>query len=325
YGCIFASMPSGYRGLTFAALIAALLIAFGLGSYLTGLPNPQERYQPYQNSYADKNRALSTVSNIAPAVVEKTPCDNPKSETESDLCAQWRAAKAAEKSANWTLYGVVASAIGISLLLWQIMLTREAVKDTGDATKAMQEANSIARSAASKARQAEFAGKIKSRIEDQARTASEQRQMRAYVSVEPGGVNQSYEGFSRLPYNIKNSGRTPAYDLALCGDIIIVQGDPRNFNPSEQGRIGEGDAVASTDITLGPNDNQWSYAYMDDGLIQGHRQKIAQRKAAVVHYGFLQYRDAFDNIRRTNFAFYHWGDELSDKESKRCRFGNNAT
>lgn len=109
-----------------------------------GLPYPQERYQPYQDSNASKGTASASVSNVAKPRGERTPCHNPKSETESDLCAQWRAAKAAEKSAEWTLYGVIASAIGISLLLWQIMLTREALKDTGDATIAMREANEIA-------------------------------------------------------------------------------------------------------------------------------------------------------------------------------------
>ena len=131
-------MPNSYRSLGIAALAAALLIAFGLGAYWMGLPYPQERYQPYQSSSKVENGATATVSNITVSVVERTPCNNPQSEGESDLCAQWRAAKAAEKSANWTKWGVLASIAGISLLLWQIMLTREAVKDTGDATKAMR-------------------------------------------------------------------------------------------------------------------------------------------------------------------------------------------
>lgn len=137
-------MLRGYRLLGIAALAAALLIAFGLGAYWTGLPHPQERYQPYQDSNAKEGGPLASISNVATRIVERTPCHNPESESESDLCAQWRAAKAAEKSAEWTLYGVIASAIGISFLLWQIMLTREAVKDTGDATIAMQQSNTIA-------------------------------------------------------------------------------------------------------------------------------------------------------------------------------------
>lgn len=84
------------------------------------------------------------ISNVAPTVVERTPCNNPQGETESDLCAQWRAAKAAEKSADWSIYGFYATLAGMALLTWQIMLTTKAVKDTSEATAAMREANKIA-------------------------------------------------------------------------------------------------------------------------------------------------------------------------------------
>ena len=124
-------MPDGYRSLGIAALAAALFIAFGLGSYWTGLPYPQERYQSYQDGKTDEDGTLATVTNFTAPVVKRTPCYNPQSKTESDLCAQWRAAKAAEKSANWTVYGFWATLAGMALLTWQIMLTREAVKDTG--------------------------------------------------------------------------------------------------------------------------------------------------------------------------------------------------
>lgn len=140
-------MSNGHRGLGLATLVVALLLAFGLGVYWQGLPQPKERYQPYQSSNKVEERAATTIADVAPSVVQRTPCNNPQSEGESDLCAQWRAAKAAEKSADWTKWGVIASIAGISLLLWQIMLTREAVKDTGDATLAMQEANDLARKA----------------------------------------------------------------------------------------------------------------------------------------------------------------------------------
>jgi hypothetical protein len=134
-------MSNGYRSLGIATLAAALLIAFGLGAYWMGLPYPQERYQPYQSSDKVENGATTTVSNITVPAVERTPCHNPKSETESDLCAQWRSAVAAEKSADWTFYGFWATLAGMALLTWQIMLTREAVQDTGNATLAMQAAN----------------------------------------------------------------------------------------------------------------------------------------------------------------------------------------
>jgi hypothetical protein len=142
-------MPNGYRGLAFAAFIASLFIAFGLGAYVTGLPKQQDRYQPYYSSENDIGGTTATVAGkLSSTLVQRTPCHNPKSETESDLCAQWRAAKAAERSADWTTYGFWATIAGIALLIWQLALTRKAVSDTGKATKEMIESNSIAREVA---------------------------------------------------------------------------------------------------------------------------------------------------------------------------------
>src|SRR5690606_12133498 len=120
---------------------------------------------------------------------------------------------------------------------------------------------------------------------------SAERQLRAYVSVEPSGVNEEEEGLHRFPYNIVNQGQTPAYDLAVFGDIVVIGGDPRQFNPAEDGRLGE--AEASTDITLGPGHSQWNFAYQEAELFEPFMEAIRDKEAAIVHYGFVQYRDAF--------------------------------
>jgi hypothetical protein len=153
--------------------------------------------------------------------------------------------------------------------------------------------------------------------------ASAEAQLRAYITIDPGGINEPIDGKVQMPYNVTNCGQTPAYNLSVFGDILIVHGDPRDFNPHEHGRLGYADA--STDIALGPGQNQWNYAYGDEDMLAPFWDEIAKKESAIVHYGFLQYRDVFNVIRKTNFAFYHWGEELSDDESKRCRFGNNAT
>jgi hypothetical protein len=141
-------MLRGYRIAIFAALAGLVFIAFGTGFYSASLPSPKdERHQSYGYANEDGQKPPASIANLPKAEQDRTPCVNPQSATESDLCAQWRAAKATEKAANWTLIGVFATMIGTAFLLWQIMLTREAVKDTGDATIAMQEANTIAREA----------------------------------------------------------------------------------------------------------------------------------------------------------------------------------
>lgn len=137
-------MSGSYKSLAATALIAALALAFALGFYSSGLNYPDQRYQPYQSGKNDKERTESSISDVATTIVKRTPCKQPQSESESDLCAQWRAAKAAEKSADWAVYGFWATLAGMALLTWQIMLTREAVNDTSEATAAMREANRIA-------------------------------------------------------------------------------------------------------------------------------------------------------------------------------------
>lgn len=149
------------------------------------------------------------------------------------------------------------------------------------------------------------------------------RQFRAYFIVDPGGINESESGIVRVPCNIVNCGQTPAYNLAVFGDILVVSGNPRDFDPSTDGRLGE--ATAATDIVLGPGRNQWNFAYQPATLLEPHEQAIHDKKSAVVHYGFLEYDDCFGVRHRTNFSFYHWGHELSDEASKRSRFGNSAT
>lgn len=197
-------MSNGYRGLGIAALVTSLLIAFGIGAYWTGLPYPQQRYQNYQSSERDKGGATATVPNLAGSVVERTPCHNPQSESESDLCAQWRAAKAAEKSADWTLYGVIANAIGISFLLWQIILTRKAVKDTGDATKAMFEANEIARSSS--------------------RAWVFPEQIKVDVELTNIGLHEGGEAQVVIRFNMRNSGGFPATNV-MARVLVEVEAD----------------------------------------------------------------------------------------------------
>lgn len=142
-------MLRGYRSLGFAAALACLLIVFGIGLFIGTLNYPDEqRHQEYR--YTDKDITDTKIA-ARPDLPEtkeyKAPCDRPYGKDESDLCAQWRAAKAAENSAFWAKWGIWIAVIGSSLLMWQIMLTREAVKDTGEATKAMNVANEIAKAA----------------------------------------------------------------------------------------------------------------------------------------------------------------------------------
>jgi hypothetical protein len=227
---------------------------------------------------------LASIDANASPTRQDNGCPNGRPNRTSEICAAWSAADAAVESAHWTQVGIWVSGIsGVFVLI---------------ALAFAFEANQIAR-----------------------RTAK--RQLRAYVSVEPGGISKPEKGLHSAPLNLINSGQTPAYNMELGGDFIIMEGDPRNFDPKVHGRLTG--AAATTDATLGANTNRFTYAYLEEELCKPLWEKIKNKEAAIIHYGFLRYTDAFKTGRQTNFAFYHWGEVLSDVESKRCRFGNDST
>jgi hypothetical protein len=152
-----------------------------------------------------------------------------------------------------------------------------------------------------------------------AREATE-KQLRAYITVEPGGVNAPSEGKLRAPLDIKNCGATPALRIMVFSKFAVVT-DPVNFDPGR----GEGLVAEAGDASLGPNTNRFIFPYVLESFVKKHWPDIADRKKALVHFGYVYYNDVFEAGRRTNFAFYYWGDELSDVEAKRCRLGNDAT
>lgn len=128
-----------YCGAFFAA-IGLAIVSFGLGAMLVASnESNKERYLPYRYIQEQPARMEPPLAGSpdAQSFQYRIPCREPKSESESDLCAQWRAAKAGEDSARWTKWGVWVGVIGSLFLLWQIILTRKAVEDTREATKAM--------------------------------------------------------------------------------------------------------------------------------------------------------------------------------------------
>ena len=192
-------MLSGGRLFLIAlAGLAVVSIAFGLGLMQGGSNPHEERYPAYQ--YSDQKQERSSASpagNLAVnALNYKTPCDEPKGEAESDLCAQWRAAYAAENSAFWAKWGFWIAVVGSAFLLWQIILTRRAVEDTGHATDAMREANRIAKE-------------------------SHESSARAYVTAGKFRIeNVVVGGNPKISWEIENLGQTIAYDVEASIEVF---------------------------------------------------------------------------------------------------------
>jgi hypothetical protein len=187
-------------------IIAAYLgvIGFGVGAFVAALNYPEpERYQRYEYPSEDEAEARASAK-LSKTTQYRTPCENPKGAGESDLCAQWRAANAAEESALWTKLGFWTALFGIIGLYWQIVLTRKAVGDTGKATEAMVEANKIAHLG-----------------------------VRPWLRVEEFVVEKMWiEGsqiFFRVYLSIKNYGNSPAIiDRMIFLDALVAR---QPYNP----------------------------------------------------------------------------------------------
>lgn len=175
--------------LPLVGVLIACLISFGMGYWTSEDLNhaKQERYQSYRYA-ADKpqevNPALAEESN--PQTLEKRePCRNPRGKDESDLCAQWKAARAAEAGVLWTRRGLWVSVVGAALSFVSIVLVLRALGHARDA-------NEIAREAA-------------------------ERQLRPYVFFinhpDNDYLKVAPEGWAK--FMVKNFGQTPAEEATV--------------------------------------------------------------------------------------------------------------
>ena len=117
-------MLRGYRSIGFAALVAAIILAFGLGLYVSGLWPDQ---QPAQNSVqSQQSSPQNNTPDASPlnSIQKDWGCPIGKEERQSDLCAQWKAADAASNAAKYALWTLIMTALGTGLLVWTLAETR---------------------------------------------------------------------------------------------------------------------------------------------------------------------------------------------------------
>ena len=139
------------------ALAALTLTALGAGAFFGASHTPNYGYQTEETanrrtkSEEDNPTQIDRDRAGLPYLAERVasgpdPSDGQERE-KRDLAAQ-------ESMSVWAFWllmvsalGTITTMIGTGFLLWQIMLTREAVQDTGDATKAMNRQNELAAAA----------------------------------------------------------------------------------------------------------------------------------------------------------------------------------
>lgn len=273
-------MLRGYRLLIFAACVGLASVTFALGIIITSLDTQDERYQSYRYA-SDKPLEVDATGPTqanSQAFEDRTPCKKPKGQGESDLCAQWRAANAAEDSAFWTKLGFWIATIGSTLLLWQIILTRKAVKDTSEATEAMRKANSLSEAAIEQARAASL---LADRPWIAYETFTVIHAQNAYLGHPP---RREAEVFA-IKLMFKNTGTTPAISVRLSTQSkMVTKGEPF---PTFQSQIHLAD-----DLLVFPSMKIESCR--DVVLIGGELRSFKENSACACVYTEIEYFDPRD-------------------------------
>ena len=281
-------MPRSDRSLIAPAIIGLVATSFGLGALVSLNEADTERYQSYRYA-ADKPQDIDPAApRPSPQSLEyREPCEQPKGRDESDLCAQWRAAKAGEQSALWAKWSFWIGLAGLFGLLASLYYTRKAVQAATDATKDADEALRIAR------RNADAADR---QVELSADTAK--RELRAYVLCDDTVTNMTgYDNGVLISYDIdihwKNSGSTPATNMKFqVGYFISKIGIPKNYNYSIK------DAIGTESKVVGPG----GVAVMTISIPVAD-MKIAQGWETYF-FSWVEYDDAFqENRRRSEVCF----------------------
>lgn len=278
--------------------LACLISVFGFGVYIGFLAdspeNQQQRvisaYHSGDNPQQRPQQYLTARSGI-PAFVEAI-ISHPQPTTGQDHEKRDLAAQEASATFGWwmvvvSLLGFCVTFVGTILLYQQIRLTREAVKDTGDATKAMNVANEIARETA-------------------------HAQIRAYLMVE-SVVMRVTNGGINCDVIVRNVGESPATKVIVevwIGAIIsgiIKESDEFEFSqgngekrPQGFGAVPKGAHVSLDFAGWGQKD-----LGIDFKKYIGVRDQPARQLSvnATLH-GTLRWEDVFNQTHCLGFNAY---------------------
>ena len=207
-------------------LIAAAIFVWSNDSYAIGQPNYAAQY--YQSKYqqlASVRPPLEGIAKFGGPLDYNSPCQETEAGPYSDLCQQWRMAKAAENQADWSRWQVLLSLLGIGGLIATIIYTHKTFRLTAKTSE---------------------------------------RELRAYVSLDGGSITLQWDlinGFSVSSHaELKNFGQTPAYDLRLWSKVRVLDAKSPTFDVLEGfggAIVGPGSIASTQDVTLiTPAENQ---------------------------------------------------------------------
>ena len=277
---------------------------------------PKPSYQPYADRYADS-------------------CYNANDHDSADLCAQWRAAFAAERAATearrattWAIVAALLSFIGVGGLIYTIWQTHGAL---GEARRGNRLNLLFEKRARREAKEAAVeTGKALAVARNNARSAkqhvsiakdSAERQLRAYVSIVelPGGRLVAGEEIE-FPFSLVNRGQTPAHNVSFAGTAFVR---PKEWIFIDGGII---DEVGRPNLVIPPSGKFNVLCSSGVILSQDIWNNIMNGSAIAYVSGIAYYDDCFGNPCETSIrARYEASDGRADGKIALCAEGNSMT
>jgi hypothetical protein len=149
----------------------------------------------------------------------------------------------------------------------------------------------------------------------QAATAqdTEHRQLRAYVGIIPGDVEDFGVGEEfRIRLNRKNYGLTPAYDVGFSEVAVGVV--PQNFSLLSNGNTC-GSPTSAGLVTMFPS-GELPLTVNVKGKLSGEQiSAVKQGVAYLFWYGNICYHDAFGALHYTNYCWQYEGADMTTKHA----------
>lgn len=288
-------MVRGYRG---------VICAF-VGLALSGAAPPEKQAVTHQLASQPSPNASPTSVYAPYPLVEADECYQAKDHDTADLCAQWRAAFAAEKSSRVAEWGNWIGGIAAIISAASVILVVLALRQTEKTLKMAQRdrATNTRRAIASGVEAAQAIETAKRQLA--ATQESANRQLRPYVGLERARIREIKVG--EIPIanlRLRNAGQTPATNVAVTANLAIDYFPP----PPHIG----GEIIAKNNSAASILPGRRFRMRLGQGgtaLDQKTYDGIASGKAAIYCWGKIEYDDAFKFRHRTDFSLMMTKDQ----------------
>lgn len=198
-------MSDGRGGFVAAGIFGLVVISASAGSYLTLNVGNDIDYPRYYDAVGE-NAVAQQPTMTKPT--RRLPCVAMVSRDESDLCAQWRAATAAEHGAFWSFAQMVLSGAGLIGLFVTLWFNRRALI-------LAERGNSAARQIG-------------------------QAQTKCYIDIESVKIKVTEHELILLQVEYKNAGQSPAIKLQADCTVrihVLAKGIKQTLESSSVGKV----------------------------------------------------------------------------------------